>query len=143
MAKKVTGYIKLQLPAGEATPAPPVGPALGQHGVNIMEFVKQFNAKSVGAVEKGTIVPVVITVFGDRSFSFILKTPPAAVLIKKKIGLDKGSATPNKQKVGTLTKTQLEEIAKVKMPDLNAGSLESAMRSIAGSARSMGVEIVD
>ena len=143
MAKKITGYIKLQLPAGEATPAPPVGPALGQHGVNIMEFVKQFNAKSVGAVEKGTIVPVVITVYGDRSFSFILKTPPAAVLIKKKIGLDKGSATPNKQKVGKLTKQQVEEIAKVKMPDLNAGSLEAAMRSIAGSARSMGVEIVD
>lgn len=143
MAKKVTGYIKLQLPAGEATPAPPVGPALGQHGVNIMEFVKQFNAKSVGAVEKGTIVPVVITVFGDRSFSFILKTPPAAVLIKKKIGLDKGSATPNKQKVGKLSKLQVEEIAKAKMPDLNAGSLEAAMRSIIGSARSMGVEIVD
>ena len=101
MAKKITGYIKLQLPAGEATPAPPVGPALGQHGVNIMEFVKQFNAKSVGQVEKGTILPVVITVFGDRSFSFILKTPPAAVLIKKKIGLEKGSATPNKEKVGT------------------------------------------
>ena len=143
MAKKITGYIKLQLPAGEATPAPPVGPALGQHGVNIMEFVKQFNAKSVGAVEKGTIVPVVITVFGDRSFSFILKTPPAAVLIKKKLGLDKGSATPNKQKVGKLTKQQLEEIAKAKMPDLNAGSLAAAMKSIEGSARSMGVEIVD
>ncbi len=143
MAKKITGYIKLQLPAGSATPAPPVGPALGQHGVNIMEFVKQFNAKSVGAVEKGTIVPVVITVFGDRSFSFILKTPPAAVLIKKKLGLEKGSATPNKQKVGKLTKQQLEEIAKAKMPDLNAGNLEAAMRSIAGSARSMGVEITD
>ncbi|MDP2876793.1 MAG: 50S ribosomal protein L11 [Holophaga sp.] len=143
MAKKITGYIKLQLPAGSATPAPPVGPALGQHGVNIMEFVKQFNAKSVGAVEKGTIVPVVITVFGDRSFSFILKTPPAAVLIKKKLGLEKGSATPNKQKVGKLTTQQLEEIAKAKMPDLNAGNLEAAMRSIAGSARSMGVEISD
>ena len=143
MAKKITGYIKLQLPAGEATPAPPVGPALGQHGVNIMEFVKQFNAKSVGQVEKGTILPVVITVFGDRSFSFILKTPPAAVLIKKKIGLEKGSATPNKEKVGQITKKQLEEIAKVKMPDLNASSLETAMRSIAGSARSMGVEVVD
>lgn len=142
MAKKITGYIKLQLPAGEATPAPPVGPALGQHGVNIMEFVKQFNAKAVGAVEKGTIVPVVITVYADRSFSFILKTPPAAVLIKKKIGLDKGSATPNKQKVGKLTMQQVEEIAKVKMPDLNAASLEAAMRSIAGSARSMGVEVV-
>jgi large subunit ribosomal protein L11 len=143
MAKKITGYIKLQLPAGEATPAPPVGPALGQHGVNIMEFVKQFNAKSVGQVEKGTILPVVITVFGDRSFSFILKTPPAAVLIKKKIGLDKGSATPNKIKVGQITRQQLEEIAKVKMPDLNAGSLETAMKSIAGSARSMGVDVVD
>ena len=143
MAKKITGYIKLQLPAGEATPAPPVGPALGQHGVNIMEFVKQFNAKSVGQVEKGTILPVVITVYGDRSFSFILKTPPAAVLIKKKIGLDKGSATPNKVKVGKITTKQIEEIAKVKMPDLNAGSLETAMKSIAGSARSMGVEVVD
>jgi len=142
MAKKITGYIKLQLPAGEATPAPPVGPALGQHGVNIMEFVKQFNAKSVGQVEKGTILPVVITVFGDRSFSFILKTPPAAVLIKKKLGLEKGSATPNKIKVGKITLAQIEEIAKVKMPDLNAASLESAMRSISGSARSMGVEII-
>jgi large subunit ribosomal protein L11 len=143
MAKKITGYIKLQLPAGEATPAPPVGPALGQHGVNIMEFVKQFNAKSVTQVEKGTILPVVITVYGDRSFSFILKTPPAAVLIKKKLGLDKGSAVPNKTKVGKITQAQLEEIAKVKMPDLNAGSLEAAMRSIAGSARSMGVEVVE
>jgi large subunit ribosomal protein L11 len=143
MAKKITGYIKLQLPAGEATPAPPVGPALGQHGVNIMEFVKQFNAKSVTQVEKGTILPVVITVYGDRSFSFILKTPPAAVLIKKKLGLDKGSPVPNKQKVGKITQAQLAEIAKVKMPDLNAGSLEAAVRSIAGSARSMGVEVVD
>ncbi len=143
MAKKITGYIKLQLPAGEATPAPPVGPALGQHGVNIMEFVKQFNAKSVGQVEKGTILPVVITVYGDRSFTFILKTPPAAVLIKKKIGLEKGSATPNKQKVGKITRQQLEEIAKVKMPDLNASSLATAMKSIAGSARSMGVDVVD
>ena len=142
MAKKITGYIKLQLPAGEATPAPPVGPALGQHGVNIMEFVKQFNAKSVTQVEKGTILPVVITVYGDRSFSFILKTPPAAVLIKKKLGLEKGSATPNKIKVGKITLAQIEEIAKVKMPDLNAASLESAMRSISGSARSMGVEII-
>ena len=143
MAKKVTGYIKLQLPAGEATPAPPVGPALGQHGVNIMEFVKQFNAKSVTAVEKGTILPVVITVYGDRSFSFVLKTPPAAVLIKKKLGLDKGSPVPNKQKVGKITQAQLAEIAKVKMPDLNAGSLAAAVSSIAGSARSMGVEVVD
>jgi large subunit ribosomal protein L11 len=143
MAKKVTGYIKLQLPAGAATPAPPVGPALGQHGVNIMEFVKQFNAKSVTQVEKGTILPVVITVYGDRSFSFVLKTPPAAVLIKKKLGLDKGSPVPNKQKVGKITQAQLAEIAKVKMPDLNAGSLAAAVRSIAGSARSMGVEVVD
>ena len=143
MAKKITGYIKLQLPAGEATPAPPVGPALGQHGVNIMEFVKQFNAKSVTQVEKGTILPVVITVYGDRSFSFILKTPPAAVLIKKKLGLEKGSAVPNKQKVGKITKAQLAEIAKVKMPDLTAGNLEAAIRSIAGSARSMGVEVID
>jgi large subunit ribosomal protein L11 len=143
MAKKITGYIKLQLPAGEATPAPPVGPALGQHGVNIMEFVKQFNAKSVGSVEKGTTLPVVITVYADRSFSFILKTPPAAVLIMKKLGLPKGSATPNKDKVGKITKAQLIEIAKVKMPDLTAGSLEAAVRSIAGSARSMGVEVID
>jgi large subunit ribosomal protein L11 len=143
MAKKIIGYIKLQLPAGEATPAPPVGPALGQHGVNIMEFVKQFNAKSVGAVEKGTILPAVITVYADRSFSFILKTPPAAVLIKKKIGIEKGSPTPNKSKVGRITKKQIEEIAKVKMPDLNAASIETAMRSIEGTARSMGVDVVD
>ncbi|NTW85665.1 MAG: 50S ribosomal protein L11 [Holophagaceae bacterium] len=143
MAKKITGYIKLQLPAGEATPAPPVGPALGQHGVNIMEFVKQFNAKSVGQVEKGTTLPVVITVFADRSFSFILKTPPAAVLIMKKLGLTKGSATPNKEKVGKITREQLAEIAKVKMPDLTAGNLEAAVRSIAGSARSMGVDVID
>ncbi|MBI4913910.1 MAG: 50S ribosomal protein L11 [Acidobacteria bacterium] len=143
MAKKITGYIKLQLPAGEATPAPPVGPALGQHGVNIMEFVKQFNAKSVGSVEKGTTLPVVITVYADRSFSFILKTPPAAVLIMKKLGLEKGSATPNKIKVGKISMKQIEEIAKVKMPDLNAGSLAAAMKTIAGSARSMGVEVVD
>lgn len=143
MAKKVTGYIKLQLPAGEATPAPPVGPALGQHGVNIMEFVKQFNAKSVTSVEKGTILPVVITVYGDRSFSFILKTPPAAVLIKKKLNLDKGSPTPNKNKVGKITKEQLTEIAKIKMPDLTAGDLEAAIRSIKGSALSMGVEVID
>jgi large subunit ribosomal protein L11 len=143
MAKKITGYIKLQLPAGSATPAPPVGPALGQHGVNIMEFVKQFNAKSVGNVEKGTTLPVVITVYADRSFSFILKTPPAAVLIMKKLGLEKGSPTPNKTKVGKITKAELVEIAKVKMPDLTAGSLDAAVRSIAGSARSMGVDVVD
>jgi large subunit ribosomal protein L11 len=143
MAKKIIGYIKLQLPSGEATPAPPVGPALGQHGVNIMEFVKQFNAKSVGAVEKGTILPAVISVYADRSFSFILKTPPAAVLIKKKLGIEKGSATPNKSKVGRITKKQIEEIAKLKMPDLNAAGIESAMRSIEGTARSMGVEVID
>ena len=142
MAKKITGYIKLQLKAGQATPAPPVGPALGQHGVNIMEFVKQFNAKSASLHEAGMIVPVVITVYADRSFSFILKTPPAAILIMKKLGLEKGSPVPNKQKVGKITMGQLEEIAKVKMPDLNAGSLEAAIRSIAGSARSMGVEVV-
>ena len=143
MAKKVMAVVKLQVPAGQATPAPPVGTALGPHGVNIMEFVKQFNAKSVGAVEKGTTLPVVITVYADRSFSFILKTPPAAVLIKKKIGLDKGSPTPNKQKVGKITRKQIEEIAKVKIADMNAGTIESAMRSIAGSARSMGVEVID
>jgi len=142
MAKKITGYIKLQLPAGKATPAPPVGPALGQHGVNIMEFVKQFNAKSHAIHEEGMIVPVVITVYADRSFSFILKTPPAAILIMKKLGLEKGSPVPNKQKVGKISMAQIEEIAKVKMPDLNAGSLEAAMRSIAGSARSMGVEVI-
>ena len=143
MAKKITGYIKLQLPAGSATPAPPVGPALGQHGVNIMEFVKQFNAKSVNNVEKGTTLPVVITVYADRSFSFILKTPPAAVLIMKKLGLEKGSPTPNKTKVVKITKAELAEIAKVKMPDLTAGSLDAAVRSIAGSARSMGIDVVD
>ena len=141
MAKKITGYIKLQLPAGEATPAPPVGPALGQHGVNIMEFVKQFNAKSVGQVEKGTILPVVITVYGDRSFSFILKTPPAAVLIKKKIGLEKGSATPNKVKVGTVTAKQVREIAELKMKDLNANDVQAAIRMIEGTARSMGIVV--
>ena len=141
--KKITGYVKLQITGGKATPAPPVGPALGQAQVNIMEFVKQFNAKSVGNVEKGTTLPVVITVYADRSFSFILKTPPAAVLIKKKIGLAKGSATPNKQKVGKITRKQIEEIAKIKIADMNAASIETAMKSIAGSARSMGVEIVD
>ena len=141
--KKVQAVVKLQVPAGAATPAQPVGSALGPHGINIMEFVKQFNAKSVSSVDKGTTLPVVITVYADRSFSFILKTPPAAVLIKKKIGLEKGSAVPNKNKVGKITMAQLAEIAKVKMPDLNAGSLEAAVRSIAGSARSMGVEVVD
>jgi large subunit ribosomal protein L11 len=139
MAKKVTGMIKLQLQAGKATPAPPVGPALGQHGVNIMGFCKEFNAKT--ANQAGYIIPVVITVYQDRSFSFILKTPPAAVLIKKEIGLESGSGVPNKTKVGKLTQEQLKKIAETKMPDLNAASIESAMRMIAGTARSMGVTI--
>lgn len=139
MAKKVTGMIKLQLQAGKATPAPPVGPALGQHGVNIMGFCKEFNAKT--ANQAGYIIPVVITVYQDRSFSFILKTPPAAVLIKKEIGLESGSGVPNRTKVGKLTQDQLRKIAETKMPDLNAASVESAMRMIAGTARSMGVTI--
>ena len=139
MAKKVTGYIKLQIPAGKATPAPPVGPALGQHGVNIVEFTKQFNARTA---EMGdTIIPVVITVYADRSFSFITKTPPAPVLIKKAAGIKSGSGVPNKNKVAKLTKAQLQEIAQTKMPDLNAASLEAAMSMIAGTARSMGVTI--
>ena len=139
MAKKVTGMIKLQLPAGKATPAPPVGPALGQHGVNIMGFCKEFNAKT--ANQAGLIIPVVITVYQDRSFSFILKTPPAAVLIKKELGLESGSGVPNRTKVGTLTKDQVRKIAELKMPDLNAASLEAAMSMIAGTARSMGVNV--
>ncbi|SHK50706.1 LSU ribosomal protein L11P [Hathewaya proteolytica DSM 3090] len=139
MAKKVTGMIKLQLPAGKATPAPPVGPALGQHGVNIMAFTKEFNAKT--ANQPGMIIPVVITVYQDRSFSFILKTPPAAVLIKKAAGLESGSAEPNKKKVAKLTQAQVREIAEMKMPDLNAASVETAMKMIAGTARSMGVEV--
>ena len=137
MAKKVAGLIKLQLPAGKATPAPPVGPALGQHGVNIMGFCKEFNERT--AKEAGLIIPVVITVYQDRSFSFITKTPPAAVLIKKACGIEKASGVPNKDKVATLKRSQLEEIAKLKMPDLNAASLEAAMSMIAGTARSMGV----
>ena len=141
MAKKVTGYIKLQIPAGKATPAPPVGPALGQHGVNIMEFTKQFNAKTADG--NGMITPVVITVYSDRSFTFITKTPPAAVLVKKACNLKSGSGTPNKKKVATITKAQLEEIAKLKMPDLNAASVEAAMSMIAGTCRSMGVKVVD
>ena len=139
MAKKVTGYIKLQIPAGKATPAPPVGPALGQHGVNIVEFTKQFNAKT--ADQEGMIIPVVITVFSDRSFTFITKTPPAAVLVKKACNIKSGSGTPNKKKVATITKAQLEEIAKLKMPDLNAASVEAAMSMIAGTCRSMGVKV--
>ena len=141
MAKKVTGYIKLQIPAGKATPAPPVGPALGQHGVNIVEFTKQFNART--ADQDGMIIPVVITVFSDRSFTFITKTPPAAVLVKKACGLKSGSGVPNKTKVASITKAQLEEIATIKMPDLNAASVEAAMSMIAGTCRSMGVKVVD
>ena len=141
MAKKIEGYIKLQIQAGKATPAPPVGPALGQHGVNIVEFTKQFNAKT--AQMGDTIVPVVITVYADRSFSFITKTPPAAVLIKKAVGLKKGSGEPNKTKFGKITNAQVKEIAETKMKDLNASSVESAMSMIAGTARSMGVEVVD
>lgn len=139
MAKKVTGMIKLQLAAGKATPAPPVGPALGQHGVNIMGFCKEFNAKT--ANQAGLIIPVVITVYQDRSFSFVLKTPPAAVLIKKELGIESGSGVPNKTKVGTLTKDQVKKIAETKMPDLNAASIEAAISMIAGTARSMGVTV--
>lgn len=140
MAKKITGYIKLQVPAGKANPSPPIGPALGQHGVNIMEFCKAFNAKT--QADEGTITPVVITVYADRSFTFITKTPPVPVLIMKALDIKGGSAVPNKTKVGKLTKTQVEEIAKKKMPDLNAASLEAAMRTVEGTARSMGVDIV-
>ena len=139
MAKKVTGMIKLQLAAGKATPAPPVGPALGQHGVNIMGFCKEFNAKT--ANQAGLIIPVVITVYQDISFSFILKTPPAAVLIKKELGLESGSGVPNRTKVGKLTKEQVRKIAELKMPDLNAATVEAAMSMIAGTARSMGVTV--
>ena len=141
MAKKVTGYTKLQIPAGKATPAPPVGPALGQHGVNIVQFTKEFNARTA---DKGDlIIPVVITVYADRSFSFITKTPPAAVLIKKAAGLAKASGVPNKEKVGSITKDQVKEIAEMKMPDLNAASLEAAMSMIEGTARSMGITVAE
>ncbi len=141
MAKKVVGQIKLQIPGGQANPAPPVGPALGQRGVNIMEFCKAYNARTQD--QKGTIIPVIITVYSDRSFTFITKTPPASVLLKKAAGIEKGSGTPNKTKVGKVTRSQIEEIAKLKMPDLNAGSIEAAMRSIEGTARSAGLTIVD
>ena len=141
MAKKVSGYIKLQIPAGKATPAPPVGPALGQHGVNIVEFTKQFNAKT--ADQGDLIIPVVITVYSDRSFSFVTKTPPAAVLIKKACNLKSGSGVPNKTKVAKITKAQVKEIAELKMPDLNAASVETAMSMIEGTCRSMGVTVVD
>ena len=139
MAKKITGMIKLQLPAGKATPAPPVGPALGQHGVNIMGFCKEFNAKT--ADQAGMITPVVITVYQDRSFSFILKTPPAAILLKKAVGLESGSGVPNKTKIATVSKAKVREIAELKMPDLNAASIEAAMSMIAGTARSMGIVV--
>ncbi len=140
MAKKVTAYVKLQVPAGQANPSPPVGPALGQHGVNIMEFCKTFNAQTQNQ-EQGLPVPVVITVYADRSFTFITKTPPAAVLLRKAAGLDKGSGRPNTDKRGTVNREQLEDIAKLKMPDLNAADLEAAVRTIAGSARSAGIQV--
>ena len=141
MAKKVTGYIKLQIPAGKATPAPPVGPALGQHGVNIVQFTKEFNART--ADKDGMIIPVVITVYADRSFSFITKTPPAAVLLKKACNLKSGSAVPNKTKVATITRAEVQKIAETKMPDLNAATIEAATSMIAGTARSMGITVVD
>ena len=141
MAKKVTGYIKLQIPAGKATPAPPVGPALGQHGVNIVQFTKEFNAKT--ANQDGMIIPVVITVYQDRSFSFITKTPPAAVLLKKACKIESGSGVPNKTKVATISKAEIQKLAELKMPDLNAASIEAAMSMIAGTARSMGIVVED
>lgn len=141
MAKKVTGMIKLQLPAGKATPAPPVGPALGQHGVNIMGFCKEFNAKTSN--QAGLIIPVVITVYQDRSFSFILKTPPAAVLLKKAVGIESGSGVPNKTKVAKISRDKVREIAETKMPDLNAASVEAAMSMIEGTAKSMGIVVED
>lgn len=141
MAKKVVGQIKLQIPGGQANPAPPVGPALGQRGVNIMEFCKAFNAKTQD--QKGMVIPVIITVYSDRSFTFITKTPPASILLLKAAKIEKGSGEPNKTKVGKVTKKQVEEIAKLKMPDLNAGSLEAAMRTIAGTARSSGITVTE
>ena len=141
MAKKVTGFIKLQIPAGQANPAPPVGPALGQHGVNIMEFCKQFNART--QQQMGTIIPVEITVFGDRSFTFITKTPPAAVLLRQYAKIEKGSAVPHRDKVGQISRAKVREIAELKMPDLNATDVDAAERMIAGTARSMGLVVVD
>ena len=140
MAKKVTGFVKLQIPAGKATPAPPVGTALGPQGINIMAFVKEFNARTQG---QDTILPVEVTIYGDKSFTFILKTPPTAVLIKKELGIEKGSGTPNKTKVGQVTQAQLRKIAEIKMPDLNCDTVESAMAMVAGAARSMGVTVGD
>ncbi|MBU1069407.1 50S ribosomal protein L11 [Myxococcota bacterium] len=139
--KKLTGQIKLQLPAGKATPAPPVGPALGQHGVNIMEFCKQFNAKT--QKEEGMIIPVVISVFSDRSFTFIMKTPPASILLLKAVGVKSGSGEPNKKKIGKVTWNQIRDIAALKLPDLNTTDLEAAMRTVAGTAKSMGIDVVD
>jgi large subunit ribosomal protein L11 len=141
MAKKVTGFVKLQIPAGQATPAPPVGTALGPQGINIMAFVKEFNARTQN--QPGMILPVEVTIFSDKSFTFILKTPPAAVLLKKEAGVEKGSGQPNRNKVGKVTKAQIRKIAEIKMPDLNCDSLESAMAMVAGAARSMGLEVVD
>ena len=141
MAKKVLTTIKLQIPAGQATPTPPVGPALGQNGVNIMEFCKAFNAKTQS--QKGMVIPVVITIFADRSFTFVTKTPPAAVLLKRAAGIDKGSGEPNKKKVGKVTRAQVREIAQLKLPDLTAESIEAAMRTVEGAARSMGLDVVD
>ena len=141
MAKKVTGFVKLQIPAGQATPAPPVGTALGPQGVNIMAFVKEFNSRT--AKESGTILPVEITIYADKSFTFITKTPPAAVLLKKEAGIDKGSGQPNRNKVGRVTRAQVRKIAELKLPDLNCDSVESAMAMVAGAARSMGLEVVD
>ena len=142
MAKKITANVKLQIPAGKATPAPPVGTALGPQGVNIMEFCKAFNAKTSAKDQEGLIIPVVITIYSDRSFTFITKTPPAAILLKRAAGVAKGSGTPNKDKVGTVTEKQVTEIAKQKLPDLNAASLETAIKSVKGTARSMGIEVV-
>lgn len=139
MAKKITAYVKLQIPGGEAKPSPPVGPALGQHGVNIMEFCKSFNAQT--QAQPGVIIPVLITIYADRSFGFVLKTPPASYLLKKAVGLEKGSAEPNRNKVGSLTIKQIEEIAKLKMPDLNAKDLPGAVQTIMGTARSLGIEV--
>jgi len=141
MAKKVTGFVKLQIPAGQATPAPPVGTALGPQGINIMAFVKEFNSRT--AQQAGMILPVEVTIFSDKSFTFILKTPPAAILLKKEAGIEKGSGQPNRNKVGKVTKAQIRKIAEIKMPDLNCDTIESAMAMVAGAARSMGLEVID
>lgn len=140
-AKKVVAQVKLQLPAGQATPAPPVGPALGQHGINIMEFCKAFNAKTQG--QEGMIIPVVVTIYSDRSFSFVLKTPPVSALLKKAVGIAKASGDPKKSKIGKVTRAQIREIAQIKLPDLNTNDIEAAMRMVEGTARSMGIEVVD